>query len=129
MSQTASEAGDEVPNILNMPRSEWRWFFDRMSRALLGRWAEIEVASLDLGDQIVAEWVPLLGITYDAADDLLDVALDRSSHLIRHPRQIVVEETAGGLASVAVIDGDGATQVVRLKEPLTLPPAASPGNV
>ena len=36
-----------------------------MSKALLGKWAEIEVASLDLEDQIVAEWVPLLGITYE----------------------------------------------------------------
>jgi hypothetical protein len=94
-----------------------------MSKALLGKWAEIEVASLDLGDQIVAEWVPMLGITYDARDDILDVALDRSNHLIHHPREIVVEETPTGLASVAVIDKEGARHVVRLKEPLALPPA------
>jgi hypothetical protein len=112
-----------VSTLLNVPPSEWRAYFDRMSKALLGKWAEIEVASLDLGDQIVAEWVPLLGITYDSHDDMLDVALDRSSHLIRHPKEILVEETPGGLASVAVIDKEGARQVVRLKEPLTLPPA------
>jgi hypothetical protein len=93
-----------------------------MSKALLGKWAEIDVASLDLGDQIVAEWIPVLGITYDAKDDLLDVALDRASHLIRHPREIVVEETPGGLSSVAVIDEDGVRHIVRLKEPLMLPP-------
>jgi hypothetical protein len=97
-----------------------------MSKALLGKRAEIEIASLDLGDQIVAEWVPLLGITYDSKDDLLDVALDRSSHLIRHPKEIVAEETSAGLASVAVVDKEGARQVVRLKEPLMLPPAAGP---
>jgi hypothetical protein len=94
-----------------------------MSNALLGKWAEIEVASLDLGDQIVVEWIPLLGITYDSRDDLLDVALDRSNHLVRHPREILVEQTPAGLASVAVIGDDGARQVVRLKEPLMLPPA------
>ena len=94
-----------------------------MSKALLGKWAEIEVASLDLGDQIVVEWIPLLGITCDSRDDLLDVALDRTNHLIRRPREIVVEETPAGLASVAVIDADGARQVVKLKEPLMLPPA------
>src|SRR5882762_4409920 len=91
-----------VSTLLNVPQSGWRAFFDQMSKALLGKWAEIEVASLDLGDQIVAEWVPLLGITYDSRDDLLDVALDRSNHLIRHPKEIVVEETSSGLASVAV---------------------------
>jgi hypothetical protein len=96
-----------------------------MSNALLGKWAEIEVASLDLGDQIVAESLPMLGITYDSRDDLLDVALDRSNHLIRHPEEIVVEETPTGLASVAVIDREGTRQVVKLKEPLMLPSASS----
>jgi len=105
-------------NLQTVPQSEWRPFFDRMSKALLGKWAEIEVATLDLGDQIIVEWVPLLGISYDSNDDVLDVALDRANHFIQRPRQIVVEETADGLASVAVIDESGARQVVRLKEPL-----------
>jgi hypothetical protein len=95
-----------------------------MSKALLGEWAEIEVASLELGDQIVAEWIPMFGITYDSQDDLLDVALDRSDHLIRHPKEIVVEEDSNGLRSVAVVDGEGARQIVRLKEPVRLPAAA-----
>jgi len=114
-----------MPQLVSVPQSEWRPFFDRMSKALLGKWAEIEVASLDLGDQIVAEWVPMIGITYDSRDDLLDVALDRANHLIRHPREILVEEGLEGLASVAVVDGDGARQVVKLKEPLMLPPASA----
>jgi hypothetical protein len=117
-----------MPTRLNVPQPEWRGFFDRLSSALLGKWAEIEVASLDLGDQIVAEWIPLLGITYDARNDLLDVALDRSNHLIRHPREILVEETSSGVSMVAVVDEDGARQIVRLKEPLMLPPAISPMN-
>jgi Family of unknown function (DUF5335) len=112
-----------MSKLVSVPQAEWRPFFDRMSKALLGKWAEIEVASLELGDQIIAEWVPLLGITYDTKDDLLDVALDRSNHLIRHPRDIVVEETPTGLASVVVIDAEGARQIVRLKEPLMLPGA------
>jgi hypothetical protein len=112
----------------SVPRPEWRGFFDRVSGALLGKWAEIEVASLDLGDQIVVEWVPMLGITYDARDDALDVALDRATHSIRHPREITVEESPAGLVSVAVVDEDGAQQVVRLKDPLKLPPgSAGPG--
>jgi len=114
-----------MSNFRAKPKAEWRTFFDEMSKALLGKWAEIEVASLDIGDQIVAEWVPLLGITYDSGNDLLDVALDRSTHLIRHPRSIVVEDTSSGLASVAVIDEDGLKQVVRLREPLKLPAATA----
>jgi hypothetical protein len=111
-----------------VPQSEWRRFFDRMSTGLLGKWAEIEMASLELGDQIIAEWIPLLGITYDAQDDLLDIALDRANHVIRHPREILAEETVTGLISVAILDENGATQVVRLKQPLMLPLATSPVN-
>jgi hypothetical protein len=114
-----------MSQLLNVPQSEWRPFFDQMSKALLGKWAEIEVASLDLGDQIVAEWVPLLGITYDSRDDVLDLAMDRANHLIHHPREIVVEKTLTGLASVAVVDEEGARQVVRLREPLMLPDATA----
>jgi len=106
-----------------IPKTEWRSFFDRVSKVLLGKRAEIEVATLDLGDQVVADWLPMLGITYDSKDDLLDVALDRMSHLIRRPREIVVEEDDTGLKSVAVVDADGARQIVNLKDPLSLPPA------
>ncbi len=112
-----------MSTLRTVPKSEWRTFFDRMSKVLLGKLAEIEVASLDLGDQIIAEWIPLVGITYDSKDDLLDVALDRANHLIRHPREIVVEEGEDGLKSVGVVDGDGARQIVKLRTPLMLPPA------
>lgn len=114
-----------MANLLTLPQSEWRPFFDRVSKALLGKWAEIEVATLDLGDQIVAEWVPLLGISYDPKDDVLDVVLDRANHMIQRPREIVVEDAGDGLTSVAVIDESGARQIVRLKEPLKLPAATS----
>lgn len=112
-----------MSTLTTLPQSDWRSFFDRMAAGLLGKQAEIEVASLELGDQIVVEWLPMIGITYDSRDDLLDVALDRTDHLIHHPEQIVVEESGTGLASVAVVDRDGTRQVIRLREPLMLPPA------
>jgi hypothetical protein len=108
-----------------VPKSEWRGFFDHVSKTLLGKWAQIEVASLDLGDQIVAEWVPLLGITYDSRNDVVDVALDRYNHVIRHPREIAVDDSPAGLGGVAIIDEDGARQGVKFKEPLMLAAAPS----
>ena len=108
--------------LRSVPKTEWRSFFDRISEALLCKWAEIEVAAMDLGAIIVAEWIPMLGITYDSRDDLLDVALDRANHLIRHPKEILVEEDETGLKSVAVLDGDDTRQIVNLRTPLMLPP-------
>ena len=115
-----------MTTLRTVPKSEWRRFFDRMSKALPGKLAEIEVASLDLGDQIVAEWVPLLGVTYDSQDDLVDVALDRFDHLIRHPKAIMADEADEGVTSVAIVDADGTRQVVKFRSPLLLPPAAEP---
>ena len=109
-----------MSKLVTVPASEWRPFFDQLSKGLLGKWVEIEVASLDLGDQITAEWIPMFGITYDSRDDLLDVALDRIDHLIRHPQEIVVEEGPTGVTSVAVLDKEGVRHVVKMKEPLML---------
>ena len=109
-----------MSKLTTVHRAEWRPFFDRLSNTLTGKWAEIEVASLDLGDQIVAEWLPMYGITYDSKDDLLDVAFDRFNHFIRHPQDVVVEEDTAGVLSVAVVDRDGEKQVVRFKQPLAL---------
>jgi hypothetical protein len=109
-----------MSKLVPVPASEWRTFFDRLSKGLLGKWVEIEVASLELGDQITAEWIPMFGITYDSKDDLLDVALERVDHLIWHPKEIVVEEGPTGVTSVAVVDKEGVRQVVRMREPLML---------
>src|SRR5262245_59171797 len=114
-----------MSSLRTVPKTEWRAFFDQMSKSLVGKWAEIEVASLDLGDNIVAEWIPMIGITYDSRDDLLDVSLDRITHLIRHPQEIVVEEDTGGLKHVAVLDSEGTRQIVNLKTPLMLLTATS----
>jgi hypothetical protein len=106
-------------------RAEWQTFFDTLSKGLLGMRAEIEVASLALGDQIAAEWVLLLGITYDPKDDVLEIALDGLDHMIRRPQEIYADSGAGALLSFEVIDADGVSQIIMLREPLMLPAPSS----
>jgi len=43
--------------IRRLEKAEWP-FFDTMSKILV---AEVQVASLDLGDRAQAEWLPLIG--------------------------------------------------------------------
>jgi hypothetical protein len=107
--------------IRKLEKTEWGPFFHRISKALIGKRAEIEIASLALGDQIEAEWLPLIGITYDAKKDILDIALDGLAHLIPHPQEIYVDENAGLLTSLEIIDSSGASQIVQLRDPLMLP--------
>ncbi len=106
-----------------LDRSAWQSTFDRISRGLDGKRATVEVASLDLGDQVEADWVPIIGISYDPKDDLVEVALEGLDHMIRRPREIYVEQGVDGVHAVEIIDGEGARQIVRLRTPLALPPA------
>jgi hypothetical protein len=101
--------------------AQWRVFFDSISDALVGKRMEIEAASLELGDQIVAEWVPVRGVTYDSQDDLLDVALEGFDHLIRQPREIQVQDGPHGVETIAVVTEDAVRQILRLKDPLLVP--------
>jgi hypothetical protein len=108
-------------SVQQVDRSGWTTFFDTLTKTLVGKRAEIEVASLDIGDQIEAEWAPLIGITYDNKDDLIEIALEGIDHLITAPKEVRVDYDVGGLIAVEIVDSDGTSQIVKLKDPLALP--------
>ena len=108
-------------------RAQWAPFLDAITNSLIGKQAEIEVVSLDLGDQIEAEWAPLIGITYDHKNDLIEIALDDMDHLIRSPRSAVPDDPdwlTDVVAAIEIVDGDGNRQIVKFKDPLALPAPA-----
>src|ERR1700754_4693517 len=89
-----------------LDKPESRAFCDGISKTVVGKRAEIEVASLGLGSQVEAEWLLLLGIAYDPKNDLVEIALDGLDHLIHHPRQIYADFGPEGLSSLEVIDSE-----------------------
>jgi hypothetical protein len=107
--------------VRKLEKNDWHPLLARISKILEGKQAEIEVASLALGSQVQANWLQLLGLAYDPKDDILEIALDGLDHMIRKPRTIYIDEQPGGLASLEIVDADGVTQIVKLKEPLMLP--------
>ena len=109
-------------SVRKLEKSDFRSFFDHLSKTLKGGEAEIEVASLALGDQVQTRWLPLLGLTYDPKDDVFEVALEGLDHLIHKPQDVYVDDSVGQLTSIEIIDADGGRQIVKLKEPLMLPP-------
>jgi hypothetical protein len=112
-----------------LDKRQWPTFFDGVTRMLEGERAEIEVVSLRLGDQVEAEWLPLLGIAYDSKDDIVEVALDGLDHLIPKPREIYVEDGAQGLLALEIVDADEVRQIIKLRDPLALPtPARASGS-
>lgn len=109
-----------TPNTRAVAKDDWRAFFDAISRQLLGKHAEIETASLDLGGQVVAEWLPMIGITYESQNDMLSIGLVGLNHLIRNPREIHVQENRAGIEGIVVVGSDGVQQIIKLKDPLLL---------
>jgi hypothetical protein len=107
---------------VKLDKAAWQKYFDQMSKTqLVGKQVEIEVTSLKLGDQIEQEWIPLLGISYDPKDDLIEILVEGLDHFIRRPRDVWVDHGPSGLASMEVINGDDERQIIRLREPLMLP--------
>src|SRR5690242_6892444 len=107
--------------IRKLEKAQWRSYFDTLSKLLEAKEAEIEVASLDLGDQVQARWLPFLGIAYDPQDDVVEVALEGLDHMIYRPREVYVDDEVGGLTSIEIVDANGANQIVKLKDKLLLP--------
>jgi hypothetical protein len=102
-------------------KSEWRVTLDKASKSLSGQRAEVEIAALSLGNQIAAEWLPIIGITYDTGDDIVEVALEGLDHIISRPRELHLQLAEGHVAAIEIIDGDGVRHIVKFKEPLLLP--------
>ena len=108
-----------------LDKSEWRAFCDRLSKGLIGKQAEIEIASLVLGSQVQGEWLPLLGIVYDPKSDIIEIALDGLDHMIPRPRELYVDIGPGGMANLEIVDSGGVRQIVTLRDPLMLPPVSA----
>ena len=107
--------------LRQLAKGQWQAYFDRISGALGGKRVEIEVTGLELGDKIEAEWVSLIGITYDPKSDVLAVMAEGVEHMIRHPRQVHIDHDMDWLHSVEATDADGNHHIMLLKDPLLLP--------
>ena len=111
-----------------LPRETWRTYFDQLSRNLGTVEATVEVAGRDLGAQVAAERLILVGISYDDKDDALVVALDAGpgergafEHLVDRPQRIYVAMGEGAEMTIDAEDAEGHPTLVRLERPEALP--------
>ena len=102
-------------------KSEMRDLFDRMTGELSGTRVEVEVESLQLGDRIEAQWVPLLGLSYDPGDDAIAIILEGIDITISRPREIDLDGTDNEWTALDIVDAEGMQHIVQLKGPLKLP--------
>ena len=112
-------------SVRKLEKTAWHSFCDHVSKSVIGKRAEVQVASTKIGSQVEAQWLPLLGLVYDPKDDLIEIALEGLDHMIRHPQEFYVDESPAGLVNFEIIDGDGTRNIVTLRDPIMLPPPAS----
>jgi len=105
----------------SIQKAEWGSFCAAVSEALEGSQAEIEVASIDLGQQVEKQWAPLIGISYDPEDDVIDIALEDVDHIVNQPKELLAEIEDTSVSALQITDADGARHLVRLKDGLLLP--------
>jgi hypothetical protein len=78
------------------------------------------------GDQIEADWLPLIGIVYDHKDDIVEIGLEDSNrividHIIREPHEIYFAGEGRQFMGLDIVDLHGAHHIVKLRDPLLLP--------
>jgi Family of unknown function (DUF5335) len=102
-------------------KSEWSAYCDRLSKNLANLRSEQVTASLVVNEQVVAEWVPLLEITYEPKRDLLEIMLQDLEHWIHRPEMLYVDEGPKGMAALEIIDAAGVRHRLTISHPIKLP--------
>jgi hypothetical protein len=103
-----------------VPRGEWRDFFDAFSKRHRGWLVSVEIMGADIGAQTEARDLPLQGITWDphgALSILLgEGGANHVTHLITTPTDVKVQLTEeGGDQTVQIQAQDGVTTLVRFR--------------
>jgi hypothetical protein len=65
--------------------------------------------------------MPLLGITYDPRNDIIEIVLDGLDHIVRSPFAVYVDNDRGMFTRLQIIDAEGVMQIIVLHDPLMLP--------
>lgn len=102
--------------------SQWQDYFERISRAAMDKPVEVEVAGPRGGRHVEMRWLPLIGVTYDHKDDIIDIATDPLTDIIENPREVLLDMQDDGLHGMEVVDAEGNHEIIKLKEPLLISP-------
>jgi len=110
-----------------IPRREWRGFFDSFSRQHEGWLATLEVLSADVGAQEEGRELPLAGVSLSSGgDETESISIDLGtkpdehiSHAINEPTAVWLEQTEEGANAALEIEvADGTKTLLRFRSPM-----------
>jgi len=107
--------------IRKLERGEWDGLCLRVTRDYSGMQAMLEVMSVEFGCQVELHRSPLLGMSYDPREDVLELLIGDLDHLIRAPRELYFDDAPLGSIALQIVDADGVRQIVTLRYPPMLP--------
>jgi Family of unknown function (DUF5335) len=103
-----------------IPRNEWRSFFDAFSRQHEGWLATLEIFSSDMGAQEPVQDLPLEGVTVSVGadtDEEISISLGKTAaehvtHNIEEPTHVWIEETAEGANAALEVESKDQTKTL-----------------
>jgi hypothetical protein len=109
-----------------IPRDEWKTFFDRFSRQHEGWLATLEVLGSEIGAQREASDLPLEGISATSKDEVEKIAIslgrtpeDHITHTITEPARVWLEQTSQGAnAALEIESADDLKTLLRFRSAL-----------
>jgi hypothetical protein len=108
--------GDEIP------RGAWQATLEALTVQHEGESTAIEVANLDLGDQLEAEHIPFSYIEYDPHDDAVSVGVGGLDgrypvmlrHVVEHPQNIFLHTSGAGTVTIEIRSPDETATLITL---------------
>lgn len=104
-----------------IPRSDWSDFFDSFSREHAGWLLTMEVMGNDVGAQVEARELPLVGVSADPRENTIWVALgkepdDHITHGVHKVTHVRLEQTDEGADQALQIESEaGVTTLLRFR--------------
>jgi len=107
---------------MEIKKSDWSGYFKRLSKELSNKTTtvNIEQVGMDIGDQVIAEEIPLNNLAYDAKKDLLEISSAEADHRVNSPVGVYVCLSGGDVDSMEVIDASDHRQIIKFIHPLAL---------
>jgi len=99
-------------NAKVLAKEDWSGYFSQINKKVEGKRVRIEVLGALLGDQVLVKSVSLLGVTYEAKEERIELMLKGITHVIDKPRKVSVQEDDGVVRAIEVVDGDERHQLL-----------------
>jgi hypothetical protein len=112
-----------------IPKGAWQTTLEALTVQHEGDSATIEVADLELGDQLEAEQIPFSYVEYDPHDDAVSVGVGGLDgrypvmlrHAVEHPQNIFIHTSEAGSVTIDIRTPDGTSTLVTLSALPELP--------